>query len=81
MRRGASSSGQVDGQRRDAIRIVDRLVQLGQSVLVAAGAEDRHAHLGEFGRASQTDTAACARDDCDLHLTHPPLSAPLGSDA
>ena len=71
MRRWRVVAGQVDGQGRDPGRVADGRFQLGQSVLVAAGAENRHPRLGEFFRAAQTDAAGCARDDCDLHLTHP----------
>ena len=44
--------GQVDGDGRDPRGIADGLFQLGQSLLVAARADDRHAHLGEFRCAS-----------------------------
>ena len=63
--------GEVDGERRDPIRIADRLLQFGQPVRVAARAKHRHARLGELCRATETDAAAGPRDDCHLHVSPP----------
>ena len=81
IRCGASSDGEVDGQRRDTRR--DRR---SPSPVRPAGPASRPVPstampgLGELDRASETDTAAGARHDRYLHVT-PPSSASLGSDA
>jgi len=58
---GQRTKNTLDG--RDAayhghpIRIADRLLQLGESFLVAASPDDGHARLRELGRAAEPDAA------------------------
>ena len=71
---GRVVGGQVDGDGRHPVGVVDRLLQVSEPVFVAARADDGHAHLREFGCTGEADAAARAGHDRYWGLTHPPRS-------